>query len=528
MSYEKSASFYQTTSGASEPVRGEFNLFSSEESSEIYKYTRTYIHYPLLLFLWIISGGNSVAFDGNLRGTAYGGNLQGIAFGGGLEGGTQGSYSSYESASTTGYGTGAARTALAGGGGTSNEYYSSSAYAGLGAGAQASSSDLETGFAQQNLSGAFLANNTGYSASSLEEQSSSSTTYAVDNQGLYKDPNPEVIQRPAPGGPQTYTQRVLIRFLQPPAVPPPGPLIIKEVRPPQPPPPPPLYIRQRPPPPPKLPPLVIREAPPKMPPPVSTQVITKMLAAIPVPPRSVIIERLPPLPPKPRDIIVERWLPYRTQQKRRVIVQRAPPPVIQKPRNIIIYYEPPKAQVVRRFQNLGVQPANPAEYIARYGTQLEDSQTLVTQARQAGVVEDISPPVGAVSNLQSASYQSYQPDGIGTGTANYDFVSSSTDVYGASGGSLSSGNAGLNWIGGAGLNVTGDAGLNLVGGAGGVSSGIYQSSSSLNRTTGTGGYMGGLESSLSGVGLGLAGNANNVVGGSGSYGSYSSQQTFTQ
>ena len=52
-------------------------------------------------------------------------------------------------------------------------------------------------------------------------------------------------------------------------------------------------------------------------------------------------------------------------------------------------YEAPKAQIVRRFQNLGVQRANPTEYVARYGTQLEDSQTLVTQARRAGVVEDI-------------------------------------------------------------------------------------------------------------------------------------------
>jgi hypothetical protein len=45
--------------------------------------------------------------------------------------------------------------------------------------------------------------------------------------------------------------------------------------------------------------------------------------------------------------------------------------------------------VVRRFQNLGIQRANPTEYVARYGTQLEDAQTLVTHARQAGVVEDI-------------------------------------------------------------------------------------------------------------------------------------------
>ncbi len=41
-------------------------------------------------------------------------------------------------------------------------------------------------------------------------------------QNLYQDPNPQIIRRPAQGGPVTYTQNVKIRFLQPPAIPPPG------------------------------------------------------------------------------------------------------------------------------------------------------------------------------------------------------------------------------------------------------------------------------------------------------------------
>jgi hypothetical protein len=52
-------------------------------------------------------------------------------------------------------------------------------------------------------------------------------------------------------------------------------------------------------------------------------------------------------------------------------------------------YEAAKAQVVRRFENLGVERVNPSEYIARYGAQLEDAQSLITHARQAGVIEDI-------------------------------------------------------------------------------------------------------------------------------------------
>lgn len=38
---------------------------------------------------------------------------------------------------------------------------------------------------------------------------------------------------------------------------------------------------------------------------------------------------------------------------------------------------------------MGIQRANPNEYVARYGAQLEDAQSLITHARQAGVVEDI-------------------------------------------------------------------------------------------------------------------------------------------
>jgi hypothetical protein len=40
--------------------------------------------------------------------------------------------------------------------------------------------------------------------------------------GIYNDPNPQIIRRAAIQGPITYQQRILVRFLQPPAVPPPG------------------------------------------------------------------------------------------------------------------------------------------------------------------------------------------------------------------------------------------------------------------------------------------------------------------
>ena len=40
--------------------------------------------------------------------------------------------------------------------------------------------------------------------------------------GVYNDPNPQIVRRAATEGPITYQQKILVRFLQPPAVPPPG------------------------------------------------------------------------------------------------------------------------------------------------------------------------------------------------------------------------------------------------------------------------------------------------------------------
>jgi hypothetical protein len=62
-----------------------------------------------------------------------------------------------------------------------------------------------------------------YGVSSSESVTTSAVqTYATDAQGLFKDSNPQIIRRPAPGGVQTYTQNIRVRFLQPPPIPPPG------------------------------------------------------------------------------------------------------------------------------------------------------------------------------------------------------------------------------------------------------------------------------------------------------------------
>ncbi len=117
----------------------------------------------------------------------------------------------------------------------------------------------------------------------------------------------------------------------------------------------------------------------------------KKLPPIPVPPRSIIIERYPANPPRPRDVIIERWLPYSKEpQKRKVITYRAPPPrPYPPPRNTIVVYEPIQANVVRSVQKLGIQPQNPQEYILRYGPTLIDASTLVAQAQNVGIIEDL-------------------------------------------------------------------------------------------------------------------------------------------
>jgi len=330
-------------------------------------------------------GASGAGFQG-----AYGAGSE-LALGAGGAGGYESS-SSY-SASSTNYGAGAdagfGAAGLAGGAGYGASGFSSeSSYGAAGLAGGAGYGAGAAGYGATDAS---------YNASSSNFSSSSSTAvqqYATDAQGLFQDSNPQIIRRPAPGGVQTYTQNIRVRFLQPPPIPPPGPLIIKEVRPPQPPPPPPLRIKQQAPPLPTPPPLVLRERPPQVPASVASQTVIRRLAALPVPPRTTIIERIPAAPARPRDIIIERWVPYGAAAKRRTIVQRAAAAQqYAAPRNVIIQYEAAQVRVSRQFQKLGVTPENPQAYVQRYGAQLLDSVTLVQQARAAGVFEDISPPV---------------------------------------------------------------------------------------------------------------------------------------
>ncbi|CAF0782755.1 unnamed protein product [Rotaria sordida] len=289
-----------------------------------------------------------------------------------------------------------------------------------------STADLNTSYGVTTASAEF----TGDTAIHTSTVQQTNQYLSQSGKNIYNDPNPQIVRRAATGGPITYEQKVLVRFLQPPAIPPPGPLIIKEVHPVQPPPPPPLIVRQRAQPLPTPSPLILRERPPIPPAPIASQTIVRCLPAVPVPPRSVIIERIPSLPQKPRDIIIERWIPYGPQPKRRTIVCRAAPAVpYPQPRNIIVVYEAPQARIVRQFKNLGVIQENPQNYIVRYGASLLDPATLVQLARNAGVIEDISPPA-----VSSSIYVGTGGNAVGLDQSNVttgqSFSSSGTTSFG--------------------------------------------------------------------------------------------------
>jgi hypothetical protein len=113
---------------------------------------------------------------------------------------------------------------------------------------------------------------------------------------------------------------------------------------------------------------------------VPTQTITVPGRQVDPPPRQVIIERIGGSIQAPQDIIIERWLSY-PKQKRNIIHQKsantlsAPPP-----KNIIIDWETVQTHTTdvknQKLNFLGVETADPNEFIRRYGNELIDSNKL--------------------------------------------------------------------------------------------------------------------------------------------------------
>jgi len=223
---------------------------------------------------------------------------------------------------------------------------------------------------------------------------------------------------------------------------------------------------------------------------------------LPVPPRSVIIERLPDAPPRPRDIIIERWIPYGAAAKRKTVVQRAAAAqAYAAPRNVIIQYEAVQVKIVRQFERLGVTQENPQAYVQRYGVALLDAQTLLQQARAAGVVEDISPPAGAAASFSASSSSSFSSGAEFAGASGAEFGVGGVVAGGAgfesglaegAGGSFNASSyesysaGGAGGAGGAGFGA--EASFGGAGGAGGFGGASSYESSSYSSGGGAGGF----------------------------------------
>ncbi|CAF4360304.1 unnamed protein product, partial [Adineta steineri] len=102
-------------------------------------------------------------------------------------------------------------------------------------------------------------------------QNNYSSSHSIGRANDSIDNVTQIIREVMPQSKATNEQLVSIRFLKPPDLSPPGPLIIKEVRAPQPPSPPPIIIHECPSPPPTPPPLILRERPPTPPEPIPTE-----------------------------------------------------------------------------------------------------------------------------------------------------------------------------------------------------------------------------------------------------------------
>ena len=116
--------------------------------------------------------------------------------------------------------------------------------------------------------------------------------------------------------------------------------------------------------------------------PVPTQTITIPGRHIDPPARQVIIERINGPPHPHQEIIVERWLSY-PKQKRNIIHQKsASTTSVSHPhtKNIIIDWETVNTQTTdfknQKVNFLGVETADPNEFVRRYGNELVETHKL--------------------------------------------------------------------------------------------------------------------------------------------------------
>jgi hypothetical protein len=191
---------------------------------------------------------------------------------------------------------------------------------------------------------------------------------------LNQDPNPEIINKKY-NAKLEHKQTITYKYLKPPSPAQPGDLVIKQENESLAPCPPPLIVRVSPTERKQAEKVIIREEPPKPPEKIQAQTLT-IPGRVVVPRRRVVIERLPEISKPPAEIVVERWLDY-PKRHRNVIFQPgarvAPQPA---PRNSVVEWEKPQIEVKRTFRYLGVEEADPNEYMAKYGRELVSANDL--------------------------------------------------------------------------------------------------------------------------------------------------------
>jgi len=226
----------------------------------------------------------------------------------------------------------------------------------------------------------------------------------IESYQINEDSNPEVIKKRLDK--LKYTQEVAVRYLNPPAAPKPGDLIIREKQG-QIPPAPPVVIREEgckastP------TPKIYREAPPKRPACIPPQTIEVEGLPVPPPARRVVVEKLSNLPAKPQNILIEKWLPYKNQ-KRRVIYEKSCGQAPENPRNLIIEWEAPDVEVEQVCKDLGTVDADPEEYRRQYGSELKQACE-IPQLCQNNQCQQRQPTPRQPTPQQQCGCQSRQP-----------------------------------------------------------------------------------------------------------------------
>jgi len=205
---------------------------------------------------------------------------------------------------------------------------------------------------------------------------------------INQDPCPQVVSKKPKG--VECRREVFVKYLEPPKIPSPGPIVINQEANRLPPVAPPVIIRQVPCKPVEPETMVIREAPPQQPKPPYEKVITIPGKLLPPPPRKVVIERLPEQPAKPQDIVLERWLPFKDEKRKIKLNPKPADPIQCKPRNVIINWEKVECSKVNTdIKNLGIEKADPVTYTLQYGSSLKTASELPDIANEVKVLHGI-------------------------------------------------------------------------------------------------------------------------------------------